>query len=193
MAQGGWTSWQPFSFSPEAMDPAPLKASLTLCIINPYSKNIPLALRYVENLMEHMEPLSQLLLYPEVSEPIIRPGFEEDLVKIPAEYDKVKAQIADSSGARRASLEDALNKLQTRLTEIRQHGYLVSPQALEIYKNHLAHRLYFPGPSILDTIGDQPAIIQHEVDRYAQGQIPLDQFIQQLEQKVRLMRLEGEE
>lgn len=193
LAQGSWTNWQPFSLTPEAMDPAPLKASLSLCLINPYSNNIPLALRYVENLMEHMEPLSQTLLYPGVSEPLIRPGYEEDLVKIPAEYEKLKAQIKDSSGARRANLEDALNKLQTRLTEIQQYGYLVSPQALEIYKNHLAPRLYFPGPGILDTIGDAPAIIQHEVDRYAQGQIPLDQFIQQLEQKVRLMRLEGEE
>ena len=193
LAQGFWASLQPFSLTPEALDPAPLKASLTICLINPFSKNIPLALSYVESLSAHMEPLSQTLLYPGVSEPIIRPGFEEDLVNIPAEYEKLKAQIADSSGARRANLEDALNKLQTRLTEIEQHGYLVSPRALEIYKNHLAQRLFFPGPGILDTIGDAPAIIQHEVDRYAQGQISLDQFIQQLEQKVRLMRLEGEE
>ncbi|GEM_PF-4490397 len=190
---GGWSFWQPFALSPTDAGPSPMKASLTVCLINPFSKNIPLALAFIEHLVANTSARNKVLLYPEVREVIINPDYEADIKTVPAQLQEVKEQVNHASGETRARLEATLADLQARMDAISLWGYVISPEDLEMYKNQLAPRFYFPGPSILDTIDDKPAVIRHEVDRYAQGHISLEQFIQQLEQRVRLMHLEGEE
>lgn len=170
---------------------AHLPLQVVYMAVNPKSQHLDLALRYVENYVNSLEPTASIMLSPDKNEGIESPWLaqrEENMAKYVAQLEE---EITKAEGAQKTQLEHELQStLESQALDRENTRWDISPTAIALYRS-LMEEAYVSAYGDLNMIfmsGD----FQKLTMRYVQGQMPLAQFLQEAEGKLRLMRLEGE-
>ena len=170
--------------------PGAMAFEATVAFVNPYSAHPEAALDLVEALLDGLPPQTQYMLCPDLSEPLVRPDYEQ--AKADGERLVVDCRDRlDTAGPKdRQALEAELAALEAEQVEYERTGkWLIPPEKLAWYRAHGERAcVAAPGCFEKDATGEAWRLL----DQYADGLLPAREFLAAVNQKARMMALEGE-
>lgn len=158
------------------------------------SKNKEAAKRFLAAYIENMDPIERAAISKSWSEPILNKNFEEEYaqqLEYLAEYEEAAAK---ATGAEKTQMEAELARVRKNTESFEaRHKYTVSAETLSYHKDMMS-RVYLP-----DSLGlvQQKALNNPEdqiylMQMYLDGAITLEQFMADINAKIRLMTLEAQ-
>lgn len=149
------------------------------------------AARYLELYVKHLPPQQQAAMMPGMDDAIADPNYERHMKYMDNHLETLQAAVDKAEGAEKTELEGNLKKYEeTVAAEKARRKFLVTEESVKLYRELMANRYVTHPGSLRRVLNDEN--IQQSLSRYLQGQMPLDQFLQEAEGKLRLMRLENE-
>lgn len=170
--------------------PPVVKGSAVVMIINSQSKNMDAALRYAENYIKGLDALSKVTFYPGENEPIINPDHERVVANFSQQLAAMKVALEKAEGAEKTEMEATIKQMEENFAQYNEYGkFLASTAAIAAYRQLMEN-------SYIATYKTNMLMSQQDLselrERYFGGQLSLDQFIQESDAKLRLIRLENQ-
>lgn len=168
--------------------PAYLPAEATVAFINPYSKNYDLAVEYMETLWSHLNDEVTYSLRTDMTEPT-KNSYHEDNVAWWAEYiEELKLQLAEAEPAEVQNLEELLKDATESYEAAKLDIWAISEKDIEWIAQHRSN-MVFVGTNWL--YNDDDGAAYELVQQYLQGTLSADKFMREIDNKIRMMLMEG--
>ncbi len=165
--------------------------SVTAMFVNPRSKNPELAMRFVENYVSSLSPASLAAMDPAMNDPVPNPEYDRMLKS--TQENRASLQEAYDKAAEGPEKEELRKNLEsfdkTVMAETESFRYLVTDKAIQTYRD-LAGRSHLLGYGTTRFWRSEE--LNSLLGRLRGKQISLEQFIQEADGKLRLMRLENQ-
>ena len=160
---------------PRAGDtPALMVAYMDVYVVNATSKNADLARAYLETVTKNLGDGLTRSLLPEENEPVESPNMVENLREGEAALKDAEARGDEESAA----------ILREQVASLESYRYAISPELIEMYRG-IADKLTLSQASAIAS--DYASDL---LKRYLTGQLDMEGFIRQLEQKLRMSQME---
>lgn len=179
----------PLVFS--SADTASLYMSGLAFIVNPESENRELAIRFLETYIENSEVMNTFIS-PSLNEPIREEGFDEGVQIDTEALASLRAQLEGASEADRTDIEDGIARQELALA-MAENRWLITQKGIDRFRE-LDDSIRVVTDSVLlsrENGDDAMREITTLMDRYVDGQLTLDAFIRELDQKANMIYLEG--
>ncbi len=158
--------------------------------INPNTKNPEMAMRYVENALENMDPAQHIMMFADDNEPVPDPNFEQNVQRWSEELIKVRKQLETANPEAKKDIEILIQSYEELLDKKDLYYWLVAAENIANYRE-IAPLCYVAVPNVLDyRTKEGTSEIMTLVERYRQKQMSLDQFITEADKKIRMILLE---
>ncbi len=181
---------QPFQLSMSQAEKPVTGVTLTLMAVNPKSKNLESAIRYVEQYVSGLQPVKAAMLNPELNDPIPNPYFERSIKWMEERKANMERELAKLEGAEKTEMQANYEReMAENEKNMERMRWQVVPEAIAYYRQ-MMDNAYVRTFNAMSTIWQSPDI-RTLFERYTQGQLPLEQFLQEADGKLRLMRLES--
>lgn len=180
---------KPLFLSVDKESTAPVPLSLNVMLVNPHSTHLETSLRFLENTADNSDKILGMMLSPQEHRPLLNPNFDLWVDNTKEAIALTQKRIEETQGAEKREQEAMLERQKAGLLHIEQtERYLVDETALAAYKEDIKGGfLLMGGPE-----SDAREAIRTIRERYADGQIDMDQFIKEADNKLRLVRLENQ-
>ena len=165
-----------------------MPAALGVLVVNPYTDNPEVVVDFLHYAIAQIDPVDLIEMTPAISEPVRPEDYEAKVQEIQATVDNWTAQAESSEGEAQAMAEAELAQAQARLAQYQENAWLVPADALQEYRV-LSDRLLIECAAELSESDQQ--ILYDLQERYMNGDLPLEQYIQQLDQRIAMRELEG--
>ncbi len=184
----------PLPMSLTADTPIVNTAEVTVVFINPKSKHLDLAAEYVACMLESLDTNTQYVLYADVKDPVPNKYYERNIASIEESIADLEKQLEAADPSEKKDLETALQDTRDWLEEFKTYyRYDISEKSLQHYQQEIAPTLAVGQPTFLNsTKENRNAEISTLISRYRAGQIKLDQFIREADQKLMMMEMEDQ-
>ncbi len=183
-----WSSVFPLSLSDETEPVIPL--NMEILFINPRSQHKEAAIRYLEAYVQALDVYTKTKLCPGMNDPIEDEYYESNLQSMQENLDSLNKQLE------KATEEDVKETLRQQIADLEEYmttyaaenRYYATEESIAAYR---ALDKYFFVPTQDNSIyaNEETSSLLRQ---YRQGLISMDQFIQQMDAKLRLMRLEDQ-
>lgn len=178
-------SFLPLTLTDET--PLYLPMQVDVMFINPRSQHLEAAIRYMELYMENLDTIDLAMMCPDMNEPIENPYYEENLAEYQESIDSVLKALETCKEEDRQAYQDSLENLQTYMEKYKEkQRYLADEESIAAYRA-VDSQFFVLKPNII--YGDDDSLTQLFM-RYMDGQLPLEQLIQEGDAKLRLMQNE---
>ncbi|MCL2810343.1 MAG: hypothetical protein FWD25_00425 [Clostridia bacterium] len=165
---------------------------LTVYALNPNSTQEEVALHYLEYQAEHGDPRSRYMLRPDLSEPVpesyaieSKRTAEQYLAEALEKLDKAdEADIKD--------IEAEIESYQAWLDDIERYYWMIPAEALAEYRALAPYFVLSIDSVMLNYDAGSVEELFSDLQRYAQGQMRLDEMLRELDKKSRMIFLEGQ-
>jgi hypothetical protein len=158
--------------------------------INPNTKNPEMAVKYVENALKHMDPAQHIMMFPDDNEPVPQANFEQTVQQWNDELEKANKRLETAKPEEKKDIESLVQSYEDLIANKDLYYWQVAAENITQYRE-VAPLCYVAMPNVLDyRAKDGTSEIMTLVDRYRQKQMSLDQFIQEVDQKIRMILLE---
>lgn len=174
-------------------EPSKIAANMSVFCVNPSSPNIDLALLYLENYTEGSDPELRYSLRPDLNEPMVRPNFEKEVEETKKYLANAQKQLEKADESEKIWLKDSIDYQTRWLAEQDKNKWLISQSALENYRA-VASNMGLTTRSMFLGYEEGGAWSQmwELIERYRSNQMTLDAFLRELNNKMRMMFLEGQ-
>ena len=170
--------------------PLGIGAYVQVIFINPNSPNFDMAVEYITTYLAHMQKSIHIAMFPNDNEPVRNPDFESWMANWEAELAKMKTQLETAAPEEKKDLETNIQWYEKALANRDQYAWSVSAESIARYRE-LAQYAFATGENILNYNSKEGASeIQTLLQRYTDGQLPLEQFIREINNKVRRIQME---
>lgn len=165
------------------------RAEISMLSVLSTSKNKEAATRFIEHYIQKMNVLDRAAFDKTWTAPIDNPKYEEALKMQETRLAQLKEKIQNAQGAEQSNLQEELNYLEKALETYRENGkFLAQQRDIDMLRDVMGKMFISNG---LGNAQFQAVNQEYELlNQYTQGAITLDQFIKQLDDKVRLVRME---
>lgn len=164
---------------------------LRVVVINPKSKQLDSAIKYMEAYVEALDDVVKMAMQPDMNEPIENPQYELQVQQLDAVQAMLEKAVEQADGAEKTQQQSMLDELLRDKDKLKEQiRFRVREETIKQYRQMMAHsyaRNYGPVEILLNQ-----EEMQNLVKRYKQQQISLDQFLIEAEGKYRLIRLENQ-
>lgn len=177
----------------EGMEPG-LPLNVSVLIINPKTKRMDQAVKYLVNYLKNLEPESgNIVLFPDHNDPVERKNYEQDLQSLQNELDKQKQLLAAADDSKKAELTEEVTRLEEYLTEMQNNRYSVTAEQIQNYRQNIAPYLQINKQSVLYSAdsaaqGELSKLLQ----QFMSGSMDTETFIREMDKRVRMMQLEDQ-
>lgn len=168
-----------------------MPVSLQLLAVNPKSKRIETAIQYAEAYVQSLDGAVRVSLLPGENDAVPNPDYDVQMEQMNAVQQMLEKAVATAEGAELREQQRMLDEFKSqRATVAEELRYLVSEESIRTYREQMEQ-------SYLRSYGPVEMLLEQEemsslAMRYQQGQISLDQFLNEAEGKYRLIRLENQ-
>ena len=181
---------EPLILPMEEGGPKHIPVYIEVLFINPLTRNMDLALKYLENALESMNPDQHVMMYPNDNEPVPLPGNEQLVSGWQEELDKQKKLLEKAKPEDRKDIETNIQWYQDMLAKKDNFLWSVSAQTIARYRE-LAPLCFTATANLLNyQAQDGSSEINTLIARFRQKKISLDQFISEADDKIRMILLE---
>ncbi len=159
--------------------------------INPNTKNLDIALEYLESALERMERAQHIMMVPDDNEPVPNENLENVVQFWNEELAGWKKRLETAEPEDKKELEDVIRGLERDIAQKDLYYWKVSAESISSYRQKVP-LCYVTAPYPVNFLTQNgTAQIKTLVDRYRQKQISLDQFINEADQKIQMILSES--
>ncbi|MEA5013915.1 MAG: extracellular solute-binding protein [Candidatus Limiplasma sp.] len=171
-----------------------IPATESVMIINPRTTRLEQAQLYLSTFAQYYDKASSnITLFPEHNEPVPNLNFEADVSASKTRLERVQKALESAPPEEKASLEEEEKYLQSWLANAEASRYTVREEAIAEYRENIAPYLYPMSQTPLNTWRNGKENELYTLMRqYKEGAIPLDRFIKEIGNRVRMMELENQ-
>ena len=171
-----------------------IACDLNVMFINPRTKNMDEAVKLLECKLEAMTEEQKHCIYENETEPVLNPNYANMVKQEQEVVENLKAMLEKADESEKKDLEESLkweeNYLATRLP---RYEYSVSAEQIAYFQENIVPKLTVRKTTFLSGTKDNSATELNDLmDRFREGQISMDQFIREADNKMRMMRLENQ-
>lgn len=169
----------------------PFNAALwvRMAAVSAKSQHPEAATRYLELYVANLRQEMKAALMPGMDSAIPNPDYERQMENLQRHLKALEAAAAKAEGAEKTELEGSLEKYRKSLVgEEDRRKFIATEEAVKLYRQILEHRYVTRHDSMRMLLNNED--IRNVLQRYQQKQLTLDQFLQEADGKLRLMRLE---
>ncbi len=166
-------------------------AEMEVMFINPKSEHKAAAIRLIECMIEKMNTYSAYTLRSDKTEPVLNDNYEDMVAEQEKYLAQLKADYEKAEDADKKEYQTMIESQEKWMSTMDRYRYRISPEGIDWYVKNVVPATYVMEPSILDR-GDSEAANAFDKlrERYAAGQIKLDQFIRDMNSKIQMMQME---
>lgn len=165
--------------------------NLRLAAVNPKSKNAAAAIQFLETYVQNMMPAARVLLDPSMNDPIPNPQYDVQVGYMEEGKASMEKALADAEGAEKTQLQAEYDRMMKIYeSEKERMRYIAKPETIQLYRS-MAENAYIRTWDGLRSIFSTEDM-QKLLGRFLEKQIDLDQFLNEAQSKLRLMRLENQ-
>lgn len=165
---------------------------LRVMFVNPRSKNLDLAMEMLQCELEGMPATNQHTLFTDVIEPVENPYYEQNLQMERDYLEQLRETLANADESEKQEIQVMIDNAQSFIDRYADTWrYDISPENIDHYLNHLVPCMYVAEPTFLRTPDEASSEMTSLVNRYTDGQISLDQFIREMDNKMFMIRMEN--
>lgn len=183
-----YSDYTPIVMSMDAETPAVLTMEGCVAFVNPFSKNVDLAIEYLETLQRRIDVETTYNFYPDLAEPVRRENYEEQMQYAQEYYDEVKKQYDEAEEADKQAMEEMLKEAERWLEQEERYSWQISVDQIDWFRSNDDYLAVSQGNWLYqDSAGEARELMM----QYYEGQIDVKQFLSGIEKKVRMMMMEG--
>ena len=165
--------------------------NVIMMAVNPNSKNFDSAVSYIESYVNNLDAISLSMMNPSLNEAIINPYYEMEIKAIDEELDRLKSLIKNVEGAQRRELEAEYEAAEAYYAQRKvDRHFIVLENAISLYRSLLDNAYVQSRSGVEELFADDGTRLLF--NRYVSGQIALDEFLDEADRKLRIIRLEAE-
>lgn len=169
--------------------PLCLPAQVEVMFVNPRSKHLDAAVRYLELYMENIEPSTLAMMCPDKNDPIENPHFEETVKIYRDNIDRIKKALETCKEEDKAAYQEQLENYERYYKDWEREGkYSATAESIAAYRAYDSY-FFVRKPNGFYSSGRDDSL-GNLLSRFLDGQLPLEQFIQEFDAKLRLMQNE---
>jgi len=161
-----------------------------VAFVNPFSPNRDLAIEYLECAAEQVDAIMRIAMMPGENEPVLNSRFEEALKNYDAQIASLEAQLENAEEVDKQALEAELKEMKdSRESYEKDSRYTASEESIAAYREaaqYMTVGMYMGMDS--ETASEYYA----QQNQYLNGAITLDEFIRNIDQKLRMIVREGQ-
>lgn len=179
----------PPSLSPGT--PASVSTSMDMFVLNPLSKQQEIALEFIYFYYSQLSPDTLCALSPAYQTPQRNANYETTYQSRQDRITKLEALALTAEPDEIQDLNDMIAREKENLSRYQTNSWALSQEAIDIY-HELAQHLVVPTRTIFSNgYSTNDEIINQVITRFVDGQLTIDQFIKELNQKSEMMFKEG--
>ena len=179
---------------PLALDentPAVIRPYMEVMCVNPYSTNVDAAIDLMEYIAQHFEITYLTAMMPDMNDPIEYTGYDRSLSYWQNEIDLLEKQIAEASEDQLPDLRENLKYAQDALNQLETMGrFGATAEDIQWYREHIAPALTLPTSKYMSS-GSTEQMYSARL-RYVDGQMSVDEFIQEIDRIVWMVQMENQ-
>ena len=163
-------------------------------IINPRTTHLDQAVQYLSVYAQNLDPESSAItLFPDNNEPLVNKSYESDLESWKKTLADDQAALAKISPEGKAGLEEDISYFQKMIGNAESYRFTVSAEQIATYREQVAPYIVITGQTPLnvwDSTGQNEFYVLQS--QYLQGAMPVDQFIKEIDKRMRMIQLEDQ-
>ena len=168
--------------------PTYMPTTLSIIAINPYTQNLDAAISFVEYVAQNMNPIMKTELMPNVNMPIRYDNYQQDIEFLSEKVITAQDNLsACEDASERILLEQQLEDAQSALDEYELNGWRASEDSISEYRK-IAEHIYVLFRDNIDLAERQS--FNQVCARFAEGNLPMEQFINELERRYIMRSIE---
>jgi len=171
-----------------------IPGQMIVWFVNPYSQHKDLAIQYLECAAQmNNNPRTYYATHPDINKPLEREGYEASVQEMEKRRDELQEALKGAEGAERSSIEENLTDVENELANQEKRKWAISEKAITNYRPFASSISFFEDNPYITPDGSS---MLHQLEglyrRYAHGLASLDDFLKELDEKMRMLYLEGE-
>jgi ABC-type glycerol-3-phosphate transport system substrate-binding protein len=163
-------------------------AEVQALIINPYTQNYDAALKFVEYMAANLSDTLRANLMPGENDPVRDPYFDVEW------YDKAISEaekaLKDAKEEDKRNIQDRLDFLIKEYDQQKRFEWRITEKSIATYRA-LDPYFMLKRPNPMFGMGANAELIDLFYNRFQDGQISVEQFLKELDQKLRMIELEN--
>lgn len=164
-------------------------ANLSVLIINPKTQRREQAVLYVNHYLQNLAKAGEnITLFPDHNEPVENQYYARNQRDLQAELDKQNQLLEAAEESRQAEIKAEISMLEERIADIEKNRYDVSPEQIAQFREKIAPMLFINRQSVF--LSGNTSELAKLFEQYMQRAITQDQFVKELDQRLRMMELE---
>lgn len=165
-----------------------------LAMVNPYTQHPEEALRCIEFMIDWIKPATrQTMVDAAYITPVENPDYPRLVADWEAKGEQLTKKLAECSEADRLDVQEEIKWHEAEWEWIEASHWLVTEESIPAYAE-VFKTLYFPKPSVLETRDESDPYGHSIADtlqaRYIDGQIDMDTYIREMEERIRMVLME---
>lgn len=192
-----------YDIDPDATQTCPLvfeagrsptvRAGVMLWVANPNSQNLEWALRFIEYATrQRNNPQIYYAMHPNASDPLEVADFQARVASMEERRSDYQSRLEESEGDARLDIEDGIKYIDNWLANRETVRWEISERSIAQYRALEPSIRFFENSLYLGSAGNGIQIqIQNLCSRYAQRQLNLDAFLNELNNKMQMVYTEN--
>lgn len=191
MDVSSYSYYQPLLIPLEEGGEINIPVDIEVMFINPNTKNADMAMLYLQTELAKMNPQQHIMMYPDDNEPIVDTYYLKMVEDTEKEVADAQEKLKTATPEEAAALQNVIDSDEMILANKDKYYWLVSQEGISAYRQIVEH-CFAAVPSVFNNYTDSNAANAMDTlfQRYLQKQIPLAQFLSQMDDKVRMMQME---
>jgi ABC-type glycerol-3-phosphate transport system substrate-binding protein len=187
---GGYEYSRPLILSLEDGGAQHIPVYVSAMFINPNTKNPEMAVKYAENMLDHMDKAQHIMMFPDDNNPIPVQNYDKMIESWQTSLDKQKEALKTAKPEDVKDIQATIDNLQDLLTNKDKYRWQVSQDGIDQYRN-LASLCFTATPNLINlNVNNGDSELSTLISRYLQKQVSLDQFLSDADQKIRMIQME---
>lgn len=184
------TSWPGLHLVPIELDGEVIyRGQMTVAIINPYSEHKEEAMAFLEWAVQHYTNVEKLYLFSGETEPVENSWYPAQMAIWTEKHDELLNKLETCEESERRFVQDELDEHEASLAAIEADRYEVSPEDIAVWEDVMADMVFIP-PTVFDLNSD---VFYTLMFRYLDGELPMEEYIQEMERVAQMIRTENGE
>lgn len=179
----------PLSFLPGEKPVIGVNASVLL--INPKTTRMDQAKLYVAHYLNNLPATSaNIVLFPDHNQPVESTYYARGKESLEDQLSKRRTLLESAEESAKPQVQEEISQLEMELANLEEHRFDVTAEEIETYRQQQEPYLWVNRQSVLYT--SDTSEVSNLMMQYLDGAITLDQMIQGMDQRVRMMELEAQ-
>ncbi len=175
----------------EGMEPV-VDVNINAMFINPKSPCIDQAVMYVAEYLQNLDEYSvKVSFFQDRNDPVPNPRYEEYLKDWKETLAGMEKEYETADPEVKKDLEMSIEYYKKMIDDPSEYQYIISSEKLTFYREKVAPFMFVPGKTVLNTYDkDGNSEFYTQLQMYQDGALTLDQFIKEVDKRLRMMQLE---